>query len=473
MPNLNINKIRVPAVARSGRIYTGNLYTKFAGIGVAGGTFYDSGSTHTSQSRYQNRTRFGIGGGGGSGRGEYSSLLSIGAPAPNGSAGLELIGSNTESGKFGGISMFNKGVGEDYLRGELYMTSLSPNVWHLDLADTNQITSSSWSASLYSQHWSITGSEGMRLTEDGLRVHQLATYEYDLSSQYTDRTLVDKGWIDSISGSFTLATASYALEALTASFALNIPVTSSYALQSLTASFALNVPDSASYALEALTASFALNVPDSASYALEALSASYALNVDRTLLMDSASYALNVDRTLLMDSASYASDVNTAVLMDSASYALDVDRSLLMNSASYALNVDSSSYAETSSYAILAKQTETVEYDDIINKALLPSGIISSSYQEVIDVAIIAHTASYHAGFFYRFVNTNQDIEPPSASLHGTQLTLILKNISVGDTIWVNTVASGSTIDYQVSQSIGPLSALHLASDNDTTWYII
>jgi len=240
MPNLNINKIRVPAVARSGRIYTGNLYAKFGGIGVAGGIFYDSGSTHTSQSRYTHRHTFGIGGG--RDRGSYSSLLSISAPADNISSGIELIGSNTESGKFSGISLFNKVAGVDYLSGELYMTSLSPNVWHLDLADTNEIMSSSWSASLESQHWSITGSEGMRLTEDGLRVHRLVEYEYDLSSQYTDRTLIDKGWYDSQSGSFTTVTASYALEALTASYALNVEGTLS-ASYSETSSYALNVPD--------------------------------------------------------------------------------------------------------------------------------------------------------------------------------------------------------------------------------------
>ena len=54
-----------------------------------------------------------------------------------------------------------------------------------------------------------------------------------------------------------LATASYAINALTASHALNVPATASHALTAVTASHALNVPATASHALTAVTSSFA------------------------------------------------------------------------------------------------------------------------------------------------------------------------------------------------------------------------
>ena len=74
---------------------------------------------------------------------------------------------------------------------------------------------------------------------------------------------------------FSSVSASYAL---TASYVSTVPNTASYSLNAATASFLLGSIESAVSASYALTASHALNVPATASYALSALTASYALN---------------------------------------------------------------------------------------------------------------------------------------------------------------------------------------------------
>jgi hypothetical protein len=81
----------------------------------------------------------------------------------------------------------------------------------------------------------------------------------------------------------SIATASYALSALsssyalTASYASNVPLTASYALNALSSSYAL-------------TASYASNVPLTASYALNALSSSYALTASYVNNLGSSNY---------------------------------------------------------------------------------------------------------------------------------------------------------------------------------------
>lgn len=73
--------------------------------------------------------------------------------------------------------------------------------------------------------------------------------------------------------SMSVATASYVLQAISSSFATN----------ALTASYASNVPLTASYALNALSASYAANVPLTSSYALNSNTASYALTASYVL----------------------------------------------------------------------------------------------------------------------------------------------------------------------------------------------
>jgi hypothetical protein len=131
-------------------------------------------------------------------------------------------------------------------------------------------------------------------------------------------------------GSFTAATASYvtasnvygpygsnsilsASFAVTAAFANNVPATASYALQALSASYAnfatsassATTSNTASYVLNAVSSSFATNA-STASYVLNAVSASFATNAS------TASYVLNAVSASYATQALTASNANTA-----------------------------------------------------------------------------------------------------------------------------------------------------------------
>jgi hypothetical protein len=163
-------------------------------------------------------------------------------------------------------------------------------------------------------------------------------------------------------GSFTANSASYAVSASlaqTASF-VTTAETASFVANAVSASRATSAAnaDNATSASYALTASFALNVPltasnaDTASYALFAVSASRATS------------AANADNADNATSSSYAL---------SASYAPGSDTSI---SASYAL---SASYAQTASYAINATTAATASSVSTLNQPVVISGSFSQS----------------------------------------------------------------------------------------------
>ena len=186
--------------------------------------------------------------------------------------------------------------------------------------------------------------------------------------------------------------------ALTASFAANVPATASYALQALSSSFANNASTasyvsnaisssystfaltstSASHALNAnnsisssyaLTASFAANVPATASYALQALSSSFANNASTAsfvLNAISSSYSVSSSFSSTSISSSFALNANSA---NTASYVLNAVSASFVTSASFATNaltasfltgtVTSASYALSSSFALSASWAPT------------------------------------------------------------------------------------------------------------------
>jgi|LakMenEpi03Aug12_release.lakeMendotaPanAssembly.Ray.scaffolds.fasta_scaffold123624_2 hypothetical protein len=117
-----------------------------------------------------------------------------------------------------------------------------------------------------------------------------------------------------VTGGIT-ATASYALNANTASFAATAR-SSSYALSasvsttSISASYALSSSNSLSTisASYALTASFAANIPTTSSYALQALSASNAL------LATTASYVLNAISSSFATTASFLRPLSQSIV---------------------------------------------------------------------------------------------------------------------------------------------------------------
>jgi len=222
-----------------------------------------------------------------------------------------------------------------------------------------------------------------------------------------------------ISGSLTInngitgslfGTASWAINALTASYAANVPATASYALQALsasfasTASYAANVPATASYALQALSASNALT----ASYALNAQGSGFPYtgsaiitgslivtgSVNASLgftgsLFGTASWAVSASQALTASyvlnavSASFATSASRAVtasLATTASYVLNAVSASFATTASYVLNAVSASFATTSSYvlnAISASFASTASSVNQLNQAVVISGSLT------------------------------------------------------------------------------------------------
>ena len=130
-------------------------------------------------------------------------------------------------------------------------------------------------------------------------------------------------------GSFTAATASYVTSSnVDGPFGRNSILTASYAVFATSASYAINAGNaqSASFATNANSASYALNAGNaqSASFATNAGSASYALNAGNAQsasfapTANSASYALNAGNA---QSASFATNAGAAVTAHTASSA--------------------------------------------------------------------------------------------------------------------------------------------------------
>jgi hypothetical protein len=105
-----------------------------------------------------------------------------------------------------------------------------------------------------------------------------------------------------------------------------------------------------SYAIQALTASYALNIPATASYASQALSSSYASTASYVVTAQTASYVLQAV------SASFASTASYVVLAQTASYVVTAQ------TASYVLNAVSSSFGATSSFIANAVTNNTNNY---------------------------------------------------------------------------------------------------------------
>jgi hypothetical protein len=205
---------------------------------------------------------------------------------------------------------------------------------------------------------------------------------------------------EGITGSL-LGTASYAINALSSSYALTSTsashaentdnaISSSYAL---TASYVENA-QTASYVQTAQTASY-VQTAQTASYVLQAVSASYATLAQTA---NTASYVKNAQTASYVENAQTASYVQTAQTASyvlqavSASFATTASYSNTSTSASHAVNADSSissSYSNTSTSA-----SHAVNADNTISS----SYALTSSYVENAQTAsfvTLAQTASY------------------------------------------------------------------------------
>jgi hypothetical protein len=175
-----------------------------------------------------------------------------------------------------------------------------------------------------------------------------------LTANRVDTFLSNTG---SFSGSFTgtlTGTASWAANALTASFLLgsvtsaSYALTASYVVTAQTASYVLTA-QTASYVLQAVSASFATlaQTANTASYVVTAQTASYVPQAISSSFASTSSYITGSIYTSTNPalSASYASTASFVVTAQTASFVTT------SQTASYVLNAVSSSYAATASLA--------------------------------------------------------------------------------------------------------------------------
>jgi len=207
-------------------------------------------------------------------------------------------------------------------------------------------------------------------------------------SQITGSLIVTNGVTGSLFG-----TSSFAINALTASYADNVPATASFAT---TASYAI----SASQAINsdnALTASY-VQTAQTASYVLNAVSASYALSASQAT---SANNALTASYVILAQTASYVQTAQTASYVlnaVSASYALSASQATSANNAttaSYVLNAISASFASNANNATTASYVLNAISASYATQALSASFASNADNATTASYVQTAQTASY------------------------------------------------------------------------------
>ena len=211
--------------------------------------------------------------------------------------------------------------------------------------------------------------------------------------------------------------ASFATNALTASYAANVPLTASFAISASRATDANN----------AISASQAANAV-SASFATSALTASYAANVPLT-----ASFAI---------SASQATDSNNAT---SASQATNANNA---TSASQAANAISSSFASTATSASQAQNAVSSSFATNATNADLLDGKNSTEF------AITG--SNIFTGIQYNTDTTNPNGFGASASIYTDGGLRVTQDTYVSGTIYVNnlTVFGTQSINYITSSQL-------------------
>jgi len=225
-------------------------------------------------------------------------------------------------------------------------------------------------------------------------------------SQITGSLTVTNGVTGSLFG-----TSSFATNALTASYADNVPATASFAT---TASYAI----SASQAINsdnALTASY-VQTAQTASYVLNAVSASYALSASQAT---SANNALTASYVTLAQTASYVQTAQTASYVlnaVSASYAVSASQAINANNAqtaSYVLNAVSASFASNANNATTASYVLNAVSASFATQALSASFALNAS---TATSASYAATSSFASAFTVAGTLTAQTLNVQTVS---------------------------------------------------------
>jgi len=212
----------------------------------------------------------------------------------------------------------------------------------------------------------------------------------------------------SVQGTVTgslLGTASYALEALTSSYALtasyaaNVPETASYAI---TASHALSMNGTGSGEFKGVfSGSFTGSMEGSASYAFFSVSGSYAADSDYADTAGTASWAQQAISSSTAESASIAD------LAISSSYATSASVAEYSFLATYATSSISSSYAATASIAELsytASYIATASYADNAVTASHAVDALTASYALTASVMVEGTASGVFSGSFDGFL---------------------------------------------------------------------
>jgi len=267
-------------------------------------------------------------------------------------------------------------------------------------------------------------------------------------SQITGSLIVTNGITGSLFG-----TSSFATNALTASYADNVPATASFAVtasyaisasqainsdNALTASY-VQTAQTASYVLNAISASFASNANNattasyvlnavSASFATQALSASFASNADNATTASYVQTAQTASYVLNAISASQATNANNATTASYVQTAQTASYVLNAVSASYATQALSASFASNASTATSASYAATSSYASTFNVA----GTLTA---QTLNVQTVSSSVVYSSGsniFGNQLSNTQQF----TGSLQVTGSThYILGNVCIGTTV--------------------------------------
>ena len=255
--------------------------------------------------------------------------------------------------------------------------------------------------------------------------------------------------IPSITGSL-LGTASYAIQALTASY-IETAQTASYVLQAVSASFATT----SSYITIAQTASY-VTLAQTASYVLQAVSASYATTASYVTTAQTASYVTAAQ------TASYVLNAISSSLAQTASYVTTAQ------TASYILQAVSASYATTASYyggtvttaATASYSTNfTVASTLIIDQTLTDYATVAStivgannlftqvtgSYRSAFGKYTLFKGTNARSGEFISVLNdTNVRYSDSSTTDIGDTTDIVFSSSVVGSDLQINATAGSS-----------------------------
>jgi len=275
-----------------------------------------------------------------------------------------------------------------------------------------------------------------------------------------------------VAQSGSVATASYALFAVSSSFATSasyalsasIATTASYVLQAVSASFATQAANAttASYVLQAVSASFATQAANAttASYILNAVSASFASTASFVTTAQTASYVLQAVSASFATTAANATTASYVLQAVSASFATLAQTA---NTASYVLNAVSASFAtlaQTANTASYVLNAVSASFATTAANATTASYVLNAISASFATTAANATTASY--------VLQAVSASFATTAANATTASYVLNAISAS---FATTAANATTASY-VLQAVSASFATQAASATTASYVL-